>query len=102
MKIKSFLASFLAIFILSMSGAWADSVVNPIDQALENQGYFIKAYALCTDKCELAEKMCLENCSGKSDERTLIMPPLLFSDSPREKCEGFCRKAYELCVRDCN
>jgi len=95
MKIKSFLASFLAIFILSMSGAWADSVVNPIDQALENQGYLIKV-SKCSDQCNAMYSSCMAGCVGLNSKNGS-----LFISSDRGKCEGRCYSAKSSCKSSC-
>jgi len=87
MKIKSFLASFLAIFMLSMSGAWADSVVNPIDQALENQGYLIKV-SKCSSQCSALHQSCMAGCDG-------------LRGSDKAKCVNHCGNAKIKCKASC-
>jgi len=96
MKIKSFLASFLAVFMLSMSGAWADSVVNPIDQALENHGYLIKVSS-CEGQCDALYSSCKANCQGVSDKGSGWI-----SKSDRDRCESLCGDARYSCKKSCN
>lgn len=97
MKIKSFLASFLAIFMLSMSGAWADSVVNPIDQALENQGYLIKV-SKCSDQCDALFESCMASCMGLSDSNGWLNSEV---SSSRKICENRCYSAKSSCKSSC-
>jgi|WetSurMetagenome_2_1015567.scaffolds.fasta_scaffold19252_6 hypothetical protein len=93
MKIKSFLASFLAVFMLSMSGAWADSVVNPIDQALENKGYLIKVYSAayeCQRQCETSHAVCQNSCR--------LIP---YNSPAVEECNKNCDRERDQCAVEC-
>ncbi len=97
MKIKSFLASFLAVFMLSMNGVWADSVVNPIDQALENQGYLIKVDSKCENQCKALYESCMAGCQGVRNDNEKW-----FSHNDRHYCEDRCDSARRACEKSCN